>query len=75
MPDVLIRDLDAEVHQALKRRAEQKSLSLQAYITMVLSDHAKRPTVDEWLARLDRLDPVEGPAGADAVAAARSEGA
>ncbi len=54
MPNVLIRDLPAEVHATLQRRARDKGQSLQQYVTAELTSLAERPTVDEVLARIER---------------------
>lgn len=73
MPDVLIRGLDETTHAELKRRSEAEGMSLQAYITGLLSAHVRRPTMKEWLQRLDELLPVEDVSGAEAVAAGRED--
>ena len=73
MGDVLIRSLDATTHAELKRRAVVAGVSLQAYVTQLLDDHVRRPTVEDWLERLDEIDPVEEISGSEAVAAARAE--
>jgi hypothetical protein len=73
VPDVLVRDLDPATHGALKRRAEAAGVSMQAYITRLLDEHASRPTVTEWLELLDGIDPAPHVSGAEVVAAARGE--
>lgn len=73
MPDVLIRSLDAETHAELKRRAHTAGVSMQTYVARLLAEHVRRPTVEEWLHRLDELEPVKGISGEEAVAAARAE--
>lgn len=73
MPDVLIRSLDSETHAELKRRADNAGVSMQVYVTRLIDEHVRRPTIEDWLHRLDELEPVEGISGEDAVAAARAE--
>ena len=73
MPDVLIRGLDSETHAELKRRAAATGLSMQSYVARLLDEHVRRPTVEEWLHRLDALEPVADASGAEAVASARAE--
>ena len=73
MADVLIRDVDPALHAELRRRAESAGLSMQSYITRLLAEHVERPTMEEWLAQLDRLESVEEVRGADVVAADREE--
>ena len=74
MADLLIRNVAAATHSELKRRAEAEGLSLQQYVARVLAAHTSRPSMQEWLRRLDEIPRVDTDAsGADAVAAARAE--
>jgi antitoxin FitA len=54
MPNVLVRDLPAEVHAQLQRRAESQGQSLQQYLATELKRLAERPTLDEVLDRIER---------------------
>jgi plasmid stability protein len=54
MPNLLVRDLPAEVHAELQRRAERHGQSLQQYLTDELQRLAARPELDEVLDRLER---------------------
>lgn len=56
MPNVLIRDLPADVHAALVRRAATRGQSLQQYLTGELQRLADRPTIDEVLAGITGLE-------------------
>lgn len=73
MTDLLIRDLDQATHSELKRRAEQVGMSVQAYVSRVLVQHAARPSLEEWLRRLDELPRHSDASGAEVVRAARDE--
>ena len=73
MPDLLIRDLDPDVHREFERRAELAGQSLQAYVADLLESHAGLSSRDEWIRRLRELGPIPGVSGSDAVAAARAE--
>jgi plasmid stability protein len=73
MSDLLIRDLDPDVHRELKRRADEEHMSLQAYVSRVLDQHAARPSMKEWLRRLEELPRHPEISGADAVREAREE--
>jgi plasmid stability protein len=73
MADLLIRDLDPDIHRELKRRAERAGQSLQGYVTGLLEAQTSRPSLEDWLAELDELTPVKGVSGADAVRSARDE--
>lgn len=73
--DVLIRDLPAEVHAELTRRAAVADKSLRAYLREVLTEHVAVPSMDTWLEHLRELGPnhADGPTGAELVADARAE--
>jgi plasmid stability protein len=73
MADLLIRNLDPGTHQELKRRAERAGQSLQAYVAGLLQAQTARPAIEDWLAELEEIPPVEGVSGADAVRSAREE--
>lgn len=73
MADLLIRNLDPAVHDELKRRAEASSMSVQAYVSRLLDEHAARPSLSEWLRRLDELPRHPEAAGAQLIRAARDE--
>jgi hypothetical protein len=73
MVDLLIRRLNPAVHRELKRRADEEHVSLQAYVSRVLGQHAGRPTIAQWLRRLDQLPRHPGVSGAEALDDARAE--
>ena len=52
MPNVLVRNLPAEVHSTLLQRADAAGLSLQQYLSMELTRMASTPTTSEVLARI-----------------------
>lgn len=51
MPSVQIKDVPAETHAVLRRRAAEAGQSLQEYLRARLVEAAARPTVDEVLNR------------------------
>jgi hypothetical protein len=53
MPNVQVRDVPNEVHEALLRRAEQAGQSLQQFLAAQLALIAATPTLDEMLDRLE----------------------
>lgn len=74
MPDMLVRDLSSSTLEELKRRAEAAGVSLQVYVVRLLHEHTAKPTVEQWLRRLDELPKVHATTtGAAAVSAARDE--
>ena len=72
---MLIRDLPADVHAELTRRAAVEDKSLRAYLCELLTEHVTVPSMDQWLERLRELGPnhAGGPTGAELVADARAE--
>jgi len=52
MPNVLVRDLPAEVHAELQRRAEARGQSLQQYLASELTRIAAKPLREAVLARI-----------------------
>lgn len=51
MPSVQIKDVPAETHAVLRRRAAEAHQSLQEYLRERLIAEAARPTLDEVLRR------------------------
>ncbi len=72
MPNVQVRDVPNEVHEALLRRAEQAGQSLQQFLAGQLALIAVTPTVDEMLDRLEHRRKGQLPA-TDAIAALGDE--
>lgn len=64
MPNVQVRDVPEEVHQALVRRAEREGQSLQQFLSAQLASIAASPTVDEVLDRVERRRKGRLPASA-----------
>lgn len=72
MPHVQIRDVPAEVHAGLVRRADAAGQSLQQFLSGQLALIAEAPTLDELLDRIEHRD--KGTLStADAVDALRAE--
>lgn len=53
MPNVQVRDVPDDIHQALVRRAERAGQSLQQFLAAQLALIAATPTVDEILDRVE----------------------
>jgi plasmid stability protein len=60
MAQVLIRNLDQDVVDSLKRKAEAEGLSLEAYLRQVLVEIA-RPTRQEILKEIDAIRATSRP--------------
>jgi hypothetical protein len=54
MPNVQVRDVPEDVHEALVRRAELAGQSLQQFLSAQLAAIAETPTLDEMLDRIER---------------------
>jgi hypothetical protein len=59
MPSIQVKDVPADVHDTLRRRAAAAGMSLQEYLLARLSADAASPTLDEV------LDRAGGRAGGD----------
>lgn len=53
MPNVIIRDLDPQVHATLTARAAREGRSLQQYLTRELTRLAGLPTLAELFAEIE----------------------
>lgn len=73
MPNVLIRDLDSDVHAVLAARAAAHGQSLQQYLTSELSRLASRPSLPEFIDDL-AARPARTPIAPDAVVQAIRDG-
>ena len=54
MPNVQIRDVPDDVHEALVHRAKAAGQSLQQFLAGQLERIAETPTIDEMLDRIER---------------------
>ncbi len=54
MPNVQVRDVSDEVHEALVRRATHAGQSLQQFLSTQLEQIATTPTIEEILERIER---------------------
>lgn len=53
MPNILIRDVPPQVHERLQARAAATGQSLQQYLIAEISRLVEKPTIDEWIARVE----------------------
>ncbi len=68
MGSVQVRDVPADIHDALRRRAAEEGMTVREYLLRVIERDLSLPTMREWLARVADLEPMEG---IDVVAAVR----
>lgn len=59
MANLQIKDLPADLHGELRRRAEQAGTSVRGYVIELIRRDQALPSSREWLERLERLEPVE----------------
>ena len=67
MPSVQIKDVPAETHAVLRRRAAEAGQSLQEYLRTRLIEEASRPTLQEVFARIGTGERTGGRAPFDEV--------
>ncbi len=54
MPSVQIKDVPADVHTELRRRAAKAGKSLQVYLLGRLTEEARTPSLEELFDRVER---------------------
>lgn len=64
MAQVLVRNLEGEVVARLKRNAEARAISLEAYLRLVLIE-AARPSRDDLLVEIDAIRARSRPGALD----------
>ena len=52
-PNLLVRNIDADIHATLTRRAASEGKSLQEYMTGLLTEFASKPTMAEVLEKIE----------------------
>ena len=55
---VQIRNMPDSIHRILKSRAATSGMSLSDYLLRELTKVAKRPTMEELIARMQKREPV-----------------
>lgn len=73
MATLYVRDVPDEVAETLKRRAAAQGTSLSAYVATELVKLGARPSNDEVVARLRRLDRSAAPSSSEIVSAIQAE--
>jgi antitoxin FitA len=54
VPSVQIKNVPQDVHRVLRRRAADAGQSLQEYLRARIVEEARRPTLEETLARVEQ---------------------
>ena len=61
-PHVLVRNVPAEIHATLVRRAESEGKSLQEYVMSLLTESAEKPTMAQVMEQIEaNLAQYSGP--------------
>jgi plasmid stability protein len=66
MPDLLINDIDSELYERLKQRAEAQHKSLEQFVREALAEKSK--SKEEIWAEIDRIRERIGPVSSDSTA-------
>lgn len=56
---IQIRNVPDELHRTLKARAAKMGMTLSDYLLSEIEQVAKKPTMQEWLEKVAKLEPVE----------------
>jgi hypothetical protein len=56
---IQIRDVPDDLHRELKRRAAAEALTLSDYLKRELANIAGRPSLSEWIERVQNREPME----------------
>jgi plasmid stability protein len=56
MPSVQIKNVPAETHAELRRRAAARHQSLQEYLLELLTHQARVPSLEEWIERVSQRE-------------------
>ncbi len=60
MPKMIqIRNVPDDLHRTLKVRAAKAGMTLSDYLLSEIEQVARKPTMQEWLERVARLEPTE----------------
>jgi antitoxin FitA len=59
MSTIRIRNVPDQLHRELKVRAGLNGMTLSSYLLDELRSLAARPTMREWIAKTESLEPVE----------------
>ena len=56
---IQIRNVPDDLHRTLKVRAAKAGMTLSDYLLSEIEQVAAKPTMEEWLERVAKLEPVE----------------
>jgi hypothetical protein len=56
---IQIRNIDPELHRKLKMRAAREGMSMSDYLRLEMEKLVSRPTMKEWLERIQKHPPIK----------------
>jgi antitoxin FitA len=59
MSNVQIKNVDADLHEQLRKRATAEGTSLSEYVLELIRRDLRKPTRREWLAKVRTLRPID----------------
>ncbi len=65
MANLQIKNLPEDMHEELRKRAEERRMSMRDYVLELIERDQRLPTVNQWLDEIERDEP--GGAGVDVV--------
>jgi hypothetical protein len=72
--NIQIKNVPESLHAELRRRAEEKGLTIRDYVLMLIEKDQRIPTKRQWLAELDAMESVDtGETGVEMLHRSREE--
>jgi hypothetical protein len=65
MANLQIKNLPEDLHEGLRKRAEERRMSMRDYVLELIERDQRLPTINQWLDEIERDEP--GDAGVDVV--------
>lgn len=69
MANLQIKNLPEDMHEELRKRAEERRMSMRDYVLELIERDQRLPTVNQWLGEIEQDEP--GGDGVDVVALIR----
>jgi hypothetical protein len=75
MSNIQVKNVPEKLHAELRRRADEKGLTIRDYVLMLIEKDQRIPTKLQWLAELDAMRPEKlgRTSGVEAIRGAREE--
>ncbi len=73
MGAIQVKNVSENLHEAMRRRADEEGLSLSEYVLSVVRRDLALPSRRAWFARLATREAVDGPPAAETIGAVRAD--